>query len=390
MLTTKKPTYRLYEKSGKIYIDYRKNGQRHRKSLGLDYTQKNLKSVEKNIDRVLLNFNDKIVEKKRQSLKLKEFGLNALDYTSINRSDRTQADYISKFQRHILPIFGDMHVDEIKVMHIDMWQQELLQKYSTTTVKRCKMILKLILDRALANELITFNPVEHTQKFRLTHKQTIPYELDEMIKLLKYSSGWLRIMLWLGFTTGMRPGELLGLKWSDINFEQCTIRLKRSISKGIVTEDTCTKNHNRLIIFPKIVGKMLKEYKNTRTSDISRTSPIYGLCKDSITIGQARTSEDFYLFTNKYGKPFYESKSIVTKHLQPLMDELSIENKGLKAMRHTYISIMRNNGVSKEFITDLVGHSAEVQDKHYYQAEITKEKTNAVNNVFDGLLDKVN
>ena len=389
-MLNQKPTYRLYQKCDKIYIDYRKEGKRYRKSLGLDYTQKNLKSIEKNIDRVLLNFNDEITTKKRVSLKIKEFGIDAINYTSISRSDRTQSDYISKFQRHILPTFGSMHVDEIKVMHIDMWQQELLQKYSTTTVKRCKMILKLILDRAVANELVTMNPVLYAQKFKLSHVQTLPYTLDEMKKILKCSNGWLRIMLWLAFTTGMRPGELLGLKWSDINLEQCTIKLKRSISKGIVTEDTCTKNHNRLIIFPKIVGKMLKEYKNTRTSDISRTSPIYGLYGDNTITGQARTSEDFYLFTNKYGKPFYESKSIVTKHLQPLMDELSIENKGLKAMRHTYISIMRNNGVSKEFITDLVGHSTEVQDKHYYQAEITKEKTNAVNNVFDGLLDKVN
>lgn len=359
-----KPQYRLYEKSGKIYLDYRKNNTRYRKSLGIEYNDKNLKSVHKNIDRVLLQFNDEIKEKIKVSNSFEKFALEVIESSSINRSKRTQDDYISKFNRLILPHFKDCNIEEIKVNKIEDWQKKLLEVdlYSTTTVKRVKTILALIFDRAIANEIITINPAKYAQKFNVNHIKQEPYTLEEMEKILKYSNGWFKIFMYLAFTTGMRPGEMIGLKWSDIDFGRGVINLQRSISKGIVTTDTYTKNHNRLVIVPNIVMAMLKEYKH----------------------------EHEYVFVNKYKEPFFESKTISKGYLEPFLKEIDVPYKTLKATRHTYISIMRNGGVSQEFILDIVGHSAEVSNKHYYTNSLTPLKSASVNNVFDAIFTKKN
>jgi integrase len=353
---------RLFEKNSMIYIDYRNDsGKRIRRSLRLEYNSKNLKIVMKNIDRVLSKLDDEFDENKKakESYKMENFCFSAIESSSFNRSSRTQEDYNSKIERLILPYFKELSVENIKVQHIDDWQAKLLQKYSTTTVKRCKSILSMILDRALADEIITRNPVQYSRKFKVSHKKQEPYSLEEMKKLLQYSTGKFKAFMHLAFTTGMRPGELLGLKWKDIDFDRGDIHLKRSISKGIVTNNTHTKNHDRLVVAPKMVLDMIKEID--------------------------KTSE--YIFVNSYGKPFYEPKSISKVYLQPLCDELGIKYKGLKATRHTYVSIMRNRGVSQDFITDIVGHSKLVSDKHYFTNETTNEKHDAVNGVFLDILE---
>ena len=355
MLKNFEPTYRLYKHNSKIYIDYRPNSEeRIRKSLGLDYNPKNLKAIEKNIDRVLLQIKESKKKEKSVSNKLNKFGLIAIEASAFNRSDRTQNDYISKFERLINPYFGNLNIEEIKAFHIDKWQSELLRKYSTTTVKRCKSVLSMIFDRAIASEMITINPVKYSTKFNAVHKKQEPYTSDEMNAILQNTTGWFQTFMYLAFTTGMRPGELLGLQWNDIDFKRGVINLQRSISKGIVTTDTYTKNHNRLVIVPEQVLKMIS--KLNRSFD--------------------------YVFTNPKGCPFYESKSISKGYLEPFCNEFGVEYKGLKATRHTYVSIMRNGGVKQEFIQDIVGHSKLVSDKHYYKNEFTTPKTRSSKQCF--------
>lgn len=361
MLKNFEPTYRLFENNQKIYIDYRpKPNKRIRKTLGLDYNSKNLKAVEKNIDRVLLQFNEKLHEEKtiNNSVKLRQFGLDALESSSFNRSQRTQDDYISKFERLILPYFEDYSIDKIKVFHIDEWQNKIFKKYSTTTIKRCKTILSMIFDKAIANEIITMNPVKYATKFNVSHNKQEPYTIEEMQSIMKNTTGWFQTFMYLAFTTGMRPGELLGLKWSDIDFDRGVINLQRSISKGIVTTDTYTKNHNRLVIVPKLVLDMVQKLDNSYE----------------------------FIFVNSSGKHFYESKSISKGYLEPFCKDFGVEYKGLKVTRHTYVSFMRNGGVSQDFILDIVGHSKIVSDKHYFKNEMTTQKYEAVNNVFSDLL----
>ena len=216
----------------------------------------------------------------------------------------------------------------------------------------------MIYDRAIASEMITVNPVKYSTKFNAIHKKQEPYTLDEVDTILQNTTEWFQALMYLAFTTGMRPGELLGLKWSDIDFDRGVINLQRSISKGIVTTDTYTKNHNRLVIVPRETLKMVSQLDKSYE----------------------------YVFVNPHGNPYYESKSISKGYLEPFCKEFGVEYKGLKATRHTYVSIMRNGGVKQEFIQDIVGHSKLVSDKHYYKNEFTTEKQAVVNNIFSSLL----
>lgn len=346
-------------RNNKLYVYGVVDGKRHRVSTGKEATSINIAWIKKNHWSVLLKLIDKKEQQTKHSLDLEKFCLEVVELSSHKRDSQTQKDYISKINRMIIPYFKSFSIEDIRVFDIEKWQNALLEKYSTTTVRRARNILNMVLKKAVANDLITKNPIEYADNINVVHEKQEPYSIEEMTLILKSAAGWLKVFLYLAFTTGMRPGELLGLQWDDIDFDRRVIYLQRSISKGVVKQDTSTKNHNRLVVVADFVLDMLLEHRSTSKTE--------------------------WIFTSRLGLPYSESKAITNKHFKPLLEKIGVKYKSLKATRHTYISIMRNAGVSSELILEIVGHSKEVSDKHYYTAEINDHKILAVNNVFHDL-----
>lgn len=342
-----------------IYVFGVIDNVRYRLSTGKKANKINLAWIKKNHYTVLLSLIDKKNSKNKVSTDLKEFAISVLEMTAHNRDINSQKDYLSKLNRLILPYFKNFKIEDIKPFDIEKWQSILLKKYSPITVKKTRSILNLILRKALANDIIQKNPVEFADNIKVTHKKRVPYTVKEMNSILKHSEGWLNLFVHLAFTTGMRTGELMALKWADVDFEKKIIFLKRSTHKGVVTEispNSSNKNHHRLIVIPDFIIQVLKDHKNIASAE--------------------------WMFPSKTGVPFNESKVIV-KYFKILLEKLGIEYKTLYATRHSYISIMRNHGVSADLVTEIVGHSKEIEDKYYYIESINDYKSNAINNVFE-------
>ncbi|NOQ32120.1 MAG: tyrosine-type recombinase/integrase [Helicobacteraceae bacterium] len=349
-----------------IFVQGRINGKRVKRSTQKKANKINLNWIKRSdLNEVLLNIIDKKEEVKPKFYSLKEFGMEVLELGAHKRIESVQKDYISAFNNHVLPYFEHYNISDIKTHDIEVWQKKLLRTHSSRTVDRFRYVLGTIIEKAYANDLISKNYHALADKIEKVYKKQIPYSITEVQLMLKESTGWLKMYLHLAFTTGMRVGELLALKKSDIYFDEKVIYLQRSISKGIITEGIqksngkVIKNHNRMVIVPNFVLSMLKEH-------------IIGLKKD-------------WLFPSpKTGNPFYDSNSIVKNRFKPLLKKIGVEYKTLKATRHTYISLLRNQGVNKNLIQDIVGHveDSSVTDAHYTSLEVTDFKINAVNNVF--------
>ncbi len=343
-------------RNNKIYVFGVVDGKRYRISTGKEANSTNINWIKKNHWSVLLKLIDKKSNESKLSVDLDSFSKEVLELTSHKRDELTQKDYISKIDRMIIPYFRSYNLEDIKPFDIEKWQNKLLEKYSTTTVRRARNIFSMIFKKAIANDMISKNPIEFADNIQVQHEKQEPYTVEEMTTIMKNATGWLKVFVYLAFTTGMRPGELMGLQWDDIDFEKKVIHLKRSITKGVIKTDTLTKNHNRLVIVPGFVLNMLHKHKTK--------------------------SKNEWVFVSRLNKPYTESKGIANRHFKPLLDELGVEYKGLKATRHTYVSIMRNDGVDIDLILEITGHSKEVSNKHYYTASISEQKIKAVNNAF--------
>lgn len=340
-------------RNGKIYVFGTIDKVRYRFSTGKEATKENLRWVAKNYWSVLLNLID---EKKapKQSLKLSDFLLEVIELSAHKRSKSTQSEYISKAKRLIIPYFKAYELKDIKPFDIEQWQSEILKRYSTTTAKRLKCILNMALNKAYLNDIIPKNPLNLVDNFKVKHEKREPYTIDEMLKILHFCDGWFGLFLHLAFTTGLRTGELIALKKSDIDFNKRIIYVKRSITRGEIKESSDTKNHNRIVVLADYLVDELK----------------------------AHDSGSEWLFVSRRNKPFFESKVITKNYFKPLLERIGVKYKTLYATRHTFISLLRNAGVSRDFVAELAGHSEAISDKHYYKSLLNEQKVKAINNVF--------
>ena len=141
----------------------------------------------------------------------------------------------------------------------------------------------------------------------------------------------MRAFFALGFFTGMRTGELIGLKWEDVDFEENIIKVRRSRRQGV---ETLPKTVNS-IRDVEIIDVLLAHIKTHRE-----------LCR----------AEQVYMFETYKGEPFNTTDKISVWYWKPLLESLGIPYRNLYQMRHTFASMMISNGEDILCVSNMLGH----------------------------------
>ncbi len=347
-----------------IYVHGSLNGVFYRKSTGKKVTATTQQWIKKANP---LEELEKILKKERNIIatnNFEQFGNMVLDLTSSRRQQCSQKELERLFEKRILPNFKKLTLEDIKPLDIVNLLEKQKKEVCNDRVKRIKNLLNIIFDYAYDNDLVEKNPVQSrsVKSINLCYspKNTKAYTTDEISLILKNAKGWFKIFMELSFKLGLRTGECMALKWSDFDFETEKLSLRRSITKGVISEQNekslSNKNHFRKIqLFPDLV-KLLKTYYEVRPSDD-------------------------WLFINKDGRYYRESKTIVDYHLKPLLKKLNIEYKTLYATRRSYASVMSFGGENLEDIQKIMGHSkgSKITEKHYIDPRVLKLEHDKLN-----------
>jgi len=349
-------------RGNKIYVHGTFNGVFYRKSTNKKVTPATKQWMKKaNPLDVLAEILEKDKPVNGVKSDLESFGYMVLNITSAKRKKTSQDELLGIFKNRILPIFKNYRMEDIKPLDIVNFLENQKKEVNNDRVRRIKNTLALILDYALDNDIISKNPAK-AKTVSLVDLEYIPqtteaYDTDEIGLILANAKGWLKIFLDLSFKIGLRSGETMALKWSDFNLETGGLKLCRSISKGVITEQVAktnsTKNHYRFIqLFPDSL-KLLKAYFDVRPSDE-------------------------WLFINKDSRYFRESKTIIDYHFKPLLKKIGVKYKTLYATRRSYASVMSFAGESLSAIQEIMGHSqgSKITEKHYIDSRILKVEHN--------------
>ena len=347
---------------GFLYVQGTVDGKFYRKSTRMEHTPRNEAYIRKNSRDVLLNIVNK--DKAVVSSNFEAFGRSVVESGAKNRSEHNQKDVLSKFERFLVPFFKQYDLTEIKALHVEAFQEQMLKKYSTSTVSKCKVLLRQIMHKACANDMILKNPVDYAEKIDVQHEKQEAYSIEDAKRMMSESTGWIHAYVNLAFTTGMRTGELMGLMWEDIDFEYSCIYLQRSVSNGrMKIGNAGKKNHKRIVpVLPKVLDILRKRKEEVHSK---------------------------FVFPNRKGTYYRESKSIVKAHFKPLLESLEIEYITLYATRHTFATITANMMINSDTIDGMVGNSEEVRNNHYVTFEMTRQRADKahadlapVNNLF--------
>lgn len=267
---------------------------------------------------------------KRESKRVKfaEFADQYLEtYAKVNKSEKswkTDAYYL----KYMKNFFGKFYLDEINALDIEKYKAERLkQGVKKSTVNRCLAIIRKMLNLAVDGKLIS-----NDQKIKIkffSEKDNLMERIinrEEEDRLLEASSGYLKPILIVALNTGMRLGEILNLKWSQIDLRAREIRVEKTKSKKI-----------RLIFINAILQEELMRLKQKRGA------------------GE-------YLFLNpKTGKPL----TTVKRAFKGACRRAGISNMRFHDLRHTFATRLVQRGVDLITVKELLGHSSVTITERY-------------------------
>lgn len=221
---------------------------------------------------------------------------------------------------------------------------------SAQTVLHHHRLISVILSTAVEWGLLFSNPCSRTKAPRVGELD--PRYLDEVqaAELLKILDGEYpskrtaaRVLLF----TGLRRGEVLGLKWSDIDFKKSIMEIKRTLQylpdRGIFENETKTKSSNRVIKLPQTVISDLKSYKVWQI-------------KQRLLVGDKWMESD-YIFTNDFGEPLRPDSlsSWFSRLIKAHSDTLPYVT--LHSLRHTNATLLIASGVPITTVSSRLGHT---------------------------------
>jgi len=340
-------TVRVFEKSGYIHMDYRvnstykKDGQdRYRFSTNEVSSKRTMVRIEREkFQRALAHYLENTTVIDEDNLTVGDIALDAINDGKGNRQEDTHNDYLTIYEIYIKSHFERKRLRDVKVHDIKRWKDMILKSNELSRGRYIKYhrCLSFIFQYALENEMINRNPtslVDKKSKLFTKSKKSLDnkyYTATEAETMLANAIGWFRVMLIMYINTGMRTGEGLALKWTDIDFEKQVITIQRSMRKGTLKDSTKT-GEDRIVMMSKPLKEALLSYRKVCTNET-------------------------WLFPNpKTGKPYYEANSITKHYFKPLLKKCKIEYKTFYALRHTFASLSAQKNIPMTIISKQLGH----------------------------------
>lgn len=164
---------------------------------------------------------------------------------------------------HIIPTLGTVKLSKLTPLHLQQLYAERLDAgLAPRTVKIIHNTLHKALDQAVAWSLIPSNPTNAVKPPKAPDQEIEPLTKEQVKTLLTAIRGnWYECLITLAVTTGARQGELLALQWRDVDFDNNTLQIRRTIYDGEIGEPK-TKSSIRTIALPRKALQALKDHRD--------------------------------------------------------------------------------------------------------------------------------
>lgn len=310
--------------NGKLYLEYEAYGKTVQKSTRLQDTPQNRALVKKEVIPVLQR---KIISGELHQEQPKTFSHYSEIYLSDKKHLKTYKK-VKKYVESVNAVLGEIRIDQLKKSDIKDWAREMLIARTSKTVRNYLTSIRGVIDIAIDKEIIKHN-VAHNLKLP-PHKpeEVEPFTPSEVRKLLDNANEFYRLYLAIGFYTGLRTGEILGLMHGDIDLKRRVISVKRSISDG--------------------------ELSTPKTEKSIREVPIL----DELVLYLRVTNKSLWLFPKEDGSYLKGTNGTHYKQWCRLLEDCEISYRKLYTTRHTFIvSMLKYSDLSILEIAQMAGHT---------------------------------
>ncbi len=209
------------------------------------------------------------------------------EYAKANVGARTYEFYAEVVHKHLIPALGHLPLPKLQPLHIQSYYTEAQKSgrrdgrggLSAQSVLHHHRLLHTALGQAVRWQLLPRNPAASVEPPRVNEKEMQFLDAEGMQRLLEATEGTsLYIPILLAVATGMRRGEILGLRWEDVNLQTGTVSIRQSLeetAEGLSFKAPKTRSSKRTLHLPQMVTQALIRHKGTQAELKLAAGPTY-------------------------------------------------------------------------------------------------------------------
>jgi integrase len=250
-------------------------------------------------------------------------------------------------QPHIVPALGHLKLKDLNPVHVRGFYHERLHSgLSSATVRKMHSILRKALKQAVMDGLIPRNVCEAVKPPKVEHKEINPLDREQAKALLEVASGdRLEALYVLAVHTGMREGELLGLKWEDADLERSVLRLRHALVREggkISLGDLKTPKSRRSVRLTRAAADALRSHLERQLEEMERMGSLY--------------QPGGLVFATESGTLINPS-NLRNRSFKPLLKRAGLPDICLHDLRHTCATLLLSQGTHPKLVQELLGHA---------------------------------
>jgi integrase len=270
------------------------------------------------------------------------------------RRPTTSVSYERCVRDHVIPVLGAVVLRDLSADHVRSWQAELLRKplrfrdgtLSPTTVRYCHRLLRRALQDALRWELIDRNPCDAVIAPRRADTEMQVWSPTEARRFLEFVADDRLAAMWrLFLATGMRRGEIAGLRWIDVDLEAGRLAVRHTrvlVYDQATVSEPKTRRSRRVVAVDEGTQRALTLHRQRQNTERRYASEVW--------------TETGYVVVREDGQPLDPDR---ISHLFRLTAEAAgVPRIRLHDLRHTAAALALATGMHPKVMSDRLGHSS--------------------------------
>lgn len=279
-----------------------------------------------------------------------------LETHKANVEPTTHDWYALVCRKHIAPHLGRVQLQKLTPLAIQQFYASKLQEgrldgkgvsLSPNTVRHIHRVLHKALNAAVKLQLIPRNPCDAVEPPKAVKKEARYWTPEEAAQFLEaIQEDRLYALFYVALGTGLRRGELLGLRWQDVDLTEGRLTVRQEIvrkSKGTLVKAPKTEKSRATISLSRGVVEVLKKHKARQA-------------QERLLMGD-QYHDSGLVFTTFEGKPL-DPSYISGDYFAKLIEKAKVPKINFHALRHTHATILASQGVPLKVVSERLRHSS--------------------------------
>ena len=335
---------KVRQKDGKWYVFINHHGQRKAKCVG--DSKRAAEEVKRKLEAKLTLGEFALTEDKPSAPTLEHYAKQWLEtYAQLNCKESTYVRYDGVLRNHLIPALGSTRLNALTRDTIKRLLVTKRQTLTPSSVRNILTPLREMLRHAVEDEVIASNPAAQVGRF-LQQRQAVGQEIEPLTReelarflttLQAQTPEYYPLFLCLA-RTGMRLGEVLALQWGDIDVHARGITVRRNVVRGRITRPK--KGKTRRVDMSEQLTDVLQRLQTQRKAE---------------TLSRGWPEIPAWVFCSTTGG-LLNKENLRTRVFYRCLSKAGVRHVRIHDLRHTYASLLIQQGESLAYIRDQLGH----------------------------------